>query len=76
MHKNFLSGLLPTEIGVINELSKCMFQYLTVTHTINVPHLHNAPSVSADLSLYGNELSGTIPTEILLLTNLGKFSVL
>jgi len=68
LNKNDLSGMLPSELGLLSNLQKLRLQSNSLSGTL--PSELSSLSNLQDLGLYNNSLSGTLPSWFVSLSNL------
>jgi hypothetical protein len=77
---NILMGTIPSEVGLMSNLCESSVVWLLVVmivlyvfhcNLMLACHIHS----TASLNLWGNSLTGTIPSQIALLSKLGESSV-
>jgi hypothetical protein len=81
LSENSLTGTIPSEVGLLTKLSELSVVWILVVRIVLscvchctlmlACHIHS----TAYLSLWGNSLTGTIPSEVGLLTKLSELSV-
>jgi hypothetical protein len=81
LYSNSLTGTIPSQLGLLSQLGKfsvvCLLVVMIVLSCVFHCTLMLACHIYStdDLSLYDNSLTGTIPRQIALMSNLGKSSV-
>jgi hypothetical protein len=81
LSSNSLTGTIPSEVGLLTKLSELSVVWFLVVMIVLSCVFHCTLMLAfifystAWLSLWGNSLTGTIPSEVVLLTKLSKFSV-
>lgn len=66
--RNRLRGTIPTELGIIKQLSRLPSICLALQEQAN-----SNSTVTEQVRLFENQLTGTIPSEMEFMTDLGKF---